>query len=142
MTKNTGEKLSDNQDIDDNHKTSASTGVVADHFKAEADPANSRYVMRVELANKTDPETLQSYLKGIDDFLKGINIEYKAKRDSQRLRPPVLHVMREGWYERQRKEQVAKGKRAFQAKTELLSAVKLATVEVRAELDDVIEMPE
>ncbi len=142
MTNITGEKLSVNQVIDAIHKTSASTGVVADHFKAEADPANSRYVMRVELANKTDPETLQSYLKGIDDFLKGINIEYKAKRDSQRLRPPVLHVMREGWYERQRKEQVAKGKRAFQAKTELLSAVKLATVEVRAELDDVIEMPE
>ena len=66
--------------------------------------------------------------------------EYKAKRDSDRLGAPVLHVMREGWYERQRKSSVAAGKRAFQQKTELLSATKADSVMVRPELDDVIEI--
>jgi hypothetical protein len=140
MTNITGEKLSVNQLIDAVHTTSGSTGVVVDHFKAEADSAKSRYVVRVELAQKSDPGTLKSFLEGIDVFLKDINIEYKAKRDSQRLHAPVLHVMREGWYERQRKEQVAKGGRAFQAKTELLSAVKQDTMVVRPDLDDIIEL--
>ena len=54
-----------------------------------------------------------------------MNIEYKAKRDSSRLGAPVLHVMREGWYERGRREQAASGKRVFQAKTEVLSRVKV-----------------
>jgi hypothetical protein len=140
MTNITGEKLSVNQLIDAVNEVSGKTGAIADHFKAEADTENSRYVVRAEFATKVDPETLRSFLGGIDEYLKGINIEYKAKRDSQRLRAPVLHVMREGWYERARKAQVAKGGRAFQAKTELLSPKKLATMEIRPELDDVIEL--
>ncbi len=39
-------------------------------------------------------------------------------------------------------EQVAEAKRAFQAKTELLSPTKVATMEIRPELDDVIELDE
>ena len=68
-----------------------------------------------------------------------INLEYEAKRKSGRLGPPVLHIMRDGWYERARKAQVAEGKRAFQAKTEVLTPVKLQTEVVRPELDRVIE---
>ena len=68
------------------------------------------------------------------------NLEDKAKRDSQRLGPPVLHLMREGWYERGRRRQVADGTRAFQAKTELLSADKLRTRYIRPELDSVVEL--
>jgi hypothetical protein len=140
MTNITGEKLSVNQVIQAIEKAAEQTGVVPDHFKAEADTDNSRYLVRVELAQKCDPPTLRVFLKGVDDFLKGVNIEYKAKRDSDRLGAPVLHVMREGWYERQRKSSVAAGKRAFQQKTELLSATKADSVMIRPELDDVIEI--
>ena len=73
-------------------------------------------------------------------MLKGINIEYKAKRDSQRLHAPVLHVMREGWYERARREHAAAGKRVFQAKTEVLTANKLNTMDVRPELSKIVEI--
>ena len=52
--------------------------------------------------------------------LCSLNIEYEAKRKSLRLQDPVLHVMRRGWYERQKKALVADGKRLFQAKTILL----------------------
>ena len=47
----------------------------------------------------------------IDRALKELNLEYAAKRDSQRLAAPVLHVMREGWYERDRQRQVAEVRR-------------------------------
>ena len=46
----------------------------------------------------------------------------------------------EGWYARQRREQVAAGKRAFQAKTELLSPMKQATVAIKPELERVYEL--
>ena len=68
--------------------------------------------------------------------------EYKAKRDSMRLGAPVLHVMREGWYERERQAQVAGGKRAFQAKTQKLSPVKEATMAIKPELLEVVELTE
>ena len=76
----------------------------------------------------------------MDRYLKQVNIEYKAKRDSARLGAPVLHVMREGWYERGRRELVESGKRAFQAKTEVLSRVKAETRIVRPEIDNIVEL--
>jgi hypothetical protein len=140
MTNITGEKLSVSQVIDAVNEASAESGATAAHFKAEADKDNGRYIVRVEPAKTYDYDTLLAFLKGVDGHLKRLNIEYEAKRKSERLHPPVLHVMREGWYERQRKAQVAEGKRAFQAKTELLSPSKLATTKIRPELVEVIEM--
>lgn len=142
MTNITGEKLSVNQVIDAIHAAEKANQVVADHFKAEADTANSRYICRVELGKAVGPEVLQGFLKSFDDHLRSINIEYKAKRDSNRLNAPVLHVMREGWYERNRRAQVSEGKRAFQAKTELLSPSKMATMEVRTDLKEMVELAE
>jgi len=48
--------------------------------------------------------------------------------------------MREGWYEANRREQVANGKRAFQAKTVVLTADRQQTIEVRPQLINVVEM--
>ena len=82
----------------------------------------------------------KAFLQSLDENLKAINIEYKAKRESQRLHAPVLHVMREGWYERARREQAAAGKRVFQAKTEVLTANKALTIDVKPELEAIVEM--
>ncbi|MGI9206259.1 MAG: hypothetical protein ACR2Q3_19745 [Woeseiaceae bacterium] len=140
MTNLTGEKVSVNQIIEIFRGTSESTGAIADHFKAEADEENSRYLFRVEFGTKLTEADEKRFLLELDDRLKHTNMEYKAKRDSQRLGNPVMHVMREGWYERGRRQQVAEGKRAFQAKTELLSAEKLQTQFIRPELENVVEM--
>ena len=140
MTNLTGEKVSVNQIIEVFRDASESTGAVADHFKAEADESNSRYLFRVEFGTKLDEAEQKRFLWELDDRLKNINIEYKAKRNSQRLGSPVMHVMREGWYERGRRQQALEGKRAFQAKTELLSAEKLQTQFIRPELEHVVEM--
>ena len=140
MTNLTGEKVSVNQIIEAFRRASEATGALVDHFKAEADVEKGRYLFRVEFANRVGEPTQKQILAELDRSLKEINIEYKAKRDSQRLHNPVLHVMREGWYERNRRQHAAEGKRVFQAKTELLSADKLQTRFIRPELENIVEL--
>ena len=140
MTNLTGEKVSVNQVINAFQEASKATGAIPEHFKAEADGDNSRYILRVEFASRVEEPTLREFLQALDNTLKHDNIEYKAKRDSTRLGPPVLHVMREGWYERGRRKLAESGKRVFQAKTELLSPVKLETQVVKPELVSIIEL--
>ncbi|GAA5214615.1 GH3 auxin-responsive promoter family protein [Corallincola platygyrae] len=134
MTNITGEKLSVNQVIDAIQKASVASGVLADHFKAEAYTEESRYLLRLEPVGHYDDDALIQFIEAFDQALREINVEYEAKRKSQRLHAPLLHVMRDGWYERARKAQVAEGKRMFQAKTELLSPIKAETTVIKPEL--------
>ena len=140
MTNLTGEKVSVNQVIEAHQRAAQKTGAIAAHFKAEADLNNSRYLFRVEFAGQVDEAKQLTFLTALDASLKEVNIEYKSKRDSLRLGPPVLHVMREGWYEADRRKQVAAGKRAFQAKTVVLTPDHQQTIEVRPQLINVVEM--
>jgi hypothetical protein len=140
MTNLTGEKVSVNQIISAFQSASKETGAVPAHFKAEADVEDMRYIFRVEFANSVDEAQSRAFLAALDADLKGLNIEYKAKRDSSRLGEPILHVMRDGWYERHWREQVASGKRAFQAKTEVLSGVKTDTRFIQPEVERIVEM--
>ena len=140
MTNLTGEKVSVNQIINAFQEASKATGAIPEHFKAEADGDNSRYILRVEFASRVEEPVLREFLLALDNTLKHDNIEYKAKRDSTRLGPPVLHIMSEGWYERGRRKLAESGKRVFQAKTELLSPVKLGTQVVKPDLVGIIEL--
>jgi GH3 auxin-responsive promoter len=140
MTNITGEKLSVNQIIDAFQQVSDKTGNIPAHFKAEADTENSRYVFRVEFVKRIEAERAKEFLSGLDEYLKKVNIEYKSKRDSFRLANPLMHIMREGWYERGRKELIESGKRAFQVKTQILSPLKQQTMEIKTELEEIIEM--
>ena len=97
-------------------------------------------MLRVEFIGHTEAPQQLAFLEEVDRHLKQVNIEYKAKRDSSRLGAPVLHVMREGWYERGRRELAASGKRVFQAKTEVLSRLKTDTSVVRPEIENIVEL--
>ena len=121
MANITGEKLSVNQLIDAFNTVGQNLSVVVDHFKAEPDYDKSRYVFKVESASLSADKRL-FLLQGVDKRLSELNIEYEAKRKSGRLAAPSMHVMKLGWYERQKKELAAEGKRVFQAKTVLLDA--------------------
>jgi len=121
MTSITGEKLSVNQIIAAFEKVSSEMNVTIDHFKAEADIDHFRYVFKVEAPALAEAQR-RTLLEQLDRRLASLNIEYKAKRKSMRLRDPVLHVMKAGWYERQKRALAASGKRLFQAKTVLLDA--------------------
>ncbi|MHC4957009.1 MAG: GH3 auxin-responsive promoter family protein [Planctomycetota bacterium] len=123
MTNLTGEKVSVNQVITAHQRAGRDAGVIAAHFRVEADLEHSRYVFMSEFSGPTTSEEEVKFLWAVDARLKEINIEYEAKRKSMRLNDPILHVMKEGWYERGRRRQVEEGMRAFQAKTVLLAVV-------------------
>jgi hypothetical protein len=142
MTNITGEKLSVNQVIDSVQSAARVSGLIPAHFKAEADTDRSCYILRVEFAGHTEEEQQLAFLQEADRYLKELNIEYKGKRDSSRLGAPVMHVMREGWYERGRRQMAASGKRVFQAKTEVLSRVKADTETLRPEIENIVELKE
>jgi hypothetical protein len=122
MTNLTGEKLSVNQLIQAVAAASKETGLDAPHFKAEPDGENSRYVFKIEFSEIPSSEGAIAFLASIDRSLSSLNIEWESKRGSNRLKAPVLHVMRLGWYERGKQKLVASGKRLFQAKTIILDA--------------------
>jgi hypothetical protein len=122
MTNITGEKLSVNQVIDAIGKAGELTGTPAAHFRAEPDVSQSRYVFKVEFKGPVTEEQARRFLRQVENNLGQLNIEYEGKRASSRLRPPVLQVMKKGWYERGKQRLVAEGKRLFQAKTVLLDA--------------------
>jgi hypothetical protein len=48
-------------------------------------------------------------------------VEYAQKRESQRLRPPVLCLMKPGWFERKANSAVERAGRDVQFKAKLLS---------------------
>jgi len=122
MTNMTGEKLSVNQLIQAIQEAAEVVGAQVAHFRGEPDLQESRYVFKLELATPLAAERRRALLEAIDHELGRLNIEYQAKRKSDRLRAPVLQLMREGWYERGKQKLVAEGKRLFQAKTILLDA--------------------
>ena len=138
MANITGEKLSVNQLIDAFNSAGEALSVVVSHFKAEPDYDKSRYVFKVESDTLTEDKRL-ALLQGVDNRLSELNIEYEAKRKSGRLAAPIMHVMKLGWYEGQKKELAAEGKRVFQAKTVLLDA-KQPFKEEASNLEAVVEM--
>ncbi len=140
MTNITGEKLSVNQVIEALNRTAQALDVTPSHFRGEPDISKSRYVFKVEFESAFPAEKGKDFLSGLDKALGDLNIEYKAKRASGRLRPPRLEVMKEGWYERGKQGLVAEGKRLFQAKTIVLDAKQIYRPEpeetaAEAELD-------
>jgi hypothetical protein len=139
MTNITGEKLSVNQAIEAIQYAGTQTDAIPLHFKVEADSDKSRYILRAEFFEHLSEEKGRAFLISFDECLKYANIEYKSKRDSTRLINPVLHVMRKGWHEYGQKQLVKSGRRAFQAKAQVLSPVKLDTIEINLWLVRVIE---
>jgi hypothetical protein len=122
MTNLTGEKVSVNHLIEAVEKAAGSNGLNAAHFKAEPDGEESRYVFKVEFEQSPSEDVARKFLDAVDGALGECNIEWKSKRASNRLKDPVLQVMKSGWYERGKQKSVADGKRLFQSKTIILDA--------------------
>jgi hypothetical protein len=122
MTNMTGEKLSENQVIDAMTSAAKALDLTVDHFRAEPDVDNTRYVFKVELEKPFPEEQSEALLERIDEELCESNLEYKAKRSSGRLNAPVLQVMKPGWHEEAQKQLAADGKPVFQSKDVHLDA--------------------
>jgi hypothetical protein len=109
MTSITGEKVSVDQVIEAFERSAREVAVEVSHFKAEADSEAERYVFKIEAATPIPQERLRPMLESLEKHLSNLNIEYAAKRKSLRLNPPVLMVMKTGWYDSGKQRLVAEG---------------------------------
>lgn len=122
MTSMTGEKLSENQVIEAMTNAAKALDLTVEHFRAEPDADNTRYVFKVELEKPFPDEQTEALLERVDELLCQANLEYEAKRASGRLNAPVLQVMKPGWHDEERKQLAEEGKPLFQAKDVHLDA--------------------
>lgn len=123
VTNITGEKLHVNQVIQAMEQAQRASGAAVKHFRAFADVEKSRYAFMVEFdGTKANDETLQHLLTELDTRLSGLNLEYADKRKSERLKAPILCVMKPGWFERKASAALRAGARDVQFKAQLLSA--------------------
>jgi hypothetical protein len=75
-----------------------------------------RAAARFETATK-DPVAVQH-----QKLMAILRANSATKRSSRRLKAPLLHVMKDGWHERQDKRAAAEGKPVFQSKDVVLDA--------------------
>lgn len=120
ITSITGEKLHVNQVIEAMARAQQTCKIWLDHFSVNADVEHSRYVFAVEAAATGEQDALTKLLNAIDDQLGKLNVEYAQKRDSQRLKPPVLWLMKPGWFERTTNAAMRRNSRDTQFKAQLL----------------------
>lgn len=104
----TGEKLYESQVISAINKAKELAGVGVEFFCAclewQIPPS---YSFLVEFSSDHDVRQKKNFLNNIENSLGEINIEYKAKRASQRLGDPKLKVLEKGSFEKFRMAKLA-----------------------------------
>ena len=122
MTSITGEKLTESQVTGALLDVVESGGYDVEHFTAcveWGDPP--RYAFYAELGDAMTTERGRAFLRAFDRSLCEQNIEYEAKRESQRLGAPVLKRVAPGTYQALRQKRVAEGAPEAQVKIPQLS---------------------
>lgn len=85
-----GEKLSEAQLIEAMQNTSKETGIDYGFFVAYANTDSATYEVYVELKGNGTNTEQERFAQILDTHLCQVNIEYDAKRKSERLRPPMV----------------------------------------------------
>ena len=123
MTSIGGEKLHIAQVVEAMRRAQEKSRLSAAHYRAVACAESNRYELLIECEGETPRrEALAVFLRAADSELCALNVEYRQKRESRRLDPPVLHVMQAGWHDRQYRKRVAQGARDTQFKSALLTS--------------------
>jgi hypothetical protein len=122
MTNITGEKLTESQVTGALVDTVDSGGFDVQHFTAAVEWGEPpRYAFYAELGDSMVGERIAELVGAIDRALSARNIEYEAKRESQRLGAPVLKRVAPGTYQALRQKRVAEGAPEAQVKIPQLS---------------------
>jgi hypothetical protein len=122
MTNITGEKLTESQVTGALVDTVDSGGFDVQHFTAAVEWGEPpRYAFYAELGDSMVGERIAELVGAIDRALSARNIEYEAKRESQRLGAPVLKRVAPGTYQGLRQKRVAEGAPEAQVKIPQLS---------------------
>lgn len=104
----TGEKLYESQVISAIDKAKEVTGLSVAFFCACLEcQIPPYYAFLVEFVSDHDTDQIKKFLHNVEESLGTINIEYKAKRASQRIGNPKLKVLEQGSFERFRKAKLA-----------------------------------
>ncbi|MEQ9503211.1 MAG: GH3 auxin-responsive promoter family protein [Deltaproteobacteria bacterium] len=106
----TGEKIGERHVVDAAARAEAETGVAVAGFTVACRLTEPpRYVFAVEPRAPIDEGAARGYLAAFEAALSDVNMEYAAKRSSQRLGAPELWVVEVGAYDRERRRRVSDG---------------------------------
>ncbi len=122
ITSITGEKLFENQVIEAVQETSRALAKTPSFHMTFANVEESRYETYVE--GDFHEEELPAFAICLEEALGRLNIEYKAKRESQRLKPLVVRLAIPRAYERFKLWRVQQGVRETQFKMTYLTQEK------------------
>ena len=121
MTNITGEKMHVNHILLAMEEVKNILNLTIVNYRVTPNLEKLLYEFYVELTDNIPYVWLQQKLIPVlDKALAKVNMEYEQKRKSQRLYLPILHLMRQGWYETQFRRDVDKGKRDLQHKWKVL----------------------
>lgn len=123
VTNITGEKLYEGQIISVMKNVESEFNCNFNFYLMCADEINYKYKLYLELSEyiKIDRDVLSNF---IDRELSIINLEYSAKRESQRLDQLVVLILKPGTYEKFKDHYVNKGQREGQFKVMVLQYTK------------------
>jgi len=122
MTSITGEKLTESQVTGALVDVVGEDGYEIEHFTACVEWGEPpRYSFYAEAGESMTTDRLRGFVAAMDRALSTRNIEYEAKRESQRLGPPVVRRVAPGTYQMLRQRRVAEGAPEAQVKIPQLS---------------------
>jgi hypothetical protein len=122
MTSITGEKLTESQVTGALVDVVDAGGFDVEHFTAAVEWGEPPYyALFAELGDGMTTDRAREFLQRMDSAISSRNIEYEAKRESQRLGPPVLKRVAPGTYQALRQKRVAEGAPEAQVKIPQLS---------------------
>ena len=120
VTSITGEKLHLHQVMTAVERATADSKLTPAYFLMQADEEHARYRLYLELpvAQGVDTAMLAQQLDG---HLAASNLEYADKRAGNRLKDPIVHVLRPGAGEAAKRHAIAAGQRESQYKPDGLT---------------------
>ena len=117
----TGEKLHERQFIEAVHAAEKELQMPVKFFVGFADLSISAYHFYYEFENlATTQQQAEQFTQKVDQVLQQSNIEYKAKRESFRVKDPVTHRLQHESFEHFKAQCIAEGARDGQFKMNLL----------------------
>lgn len=117
----TGEKLHERQFIEAVHAAEKELQMPVKFFVGFADLSISAYHFYYEFEDlATTQQQAEQFTQKVDQVLQQSNIEYKAKRESFRVKDPVTHRLQRESFENFKAQCIAEGARDGQFKMNLL----------------------
>ena len=126
-----GEKVSEEQLIEAVARAGEATGISAEFFVGFADPETSRYTLYAELAGQDPGARKKRFAAAVDDALCKVNIEYEAKRSSDRLKPLAVENLGPDAFARYRMLRLEEGAHEGQLKWLNLSSTEATRARMR-----------